>query len=161
MEGNIEHVYENIYNELVEYMARQNEKIQFSKDVYMRSIGHRANLIDMSTWEDLTDGDYIEVAYLELLRRFPLETDKKYWLDCPDFRVRLVETIIQSMEFTNLHIQVINNPYYLSKRAQKRRKQIYKSSYIELSQTWYYKLYMALPMTIRKSIKKMIRYYTR
>lgn len=147
-------VYKKIYDEFAEYMRLQGQLIPVSQTVFLESVCHKANCVDMKPWEEFSDSDYVDVAYLELLRRFPFELDKEYWLHEPDNRKRLTETIMESGEFANLHISVSNNPYPIDERKLRRRRKLYGSSFEQLSHTWYYRLYMKLPADVRRILKR-------
>ena len=152
-------IYENIYNELANYMNQQNQKIKVGKDTFLNSIGHKANSVDMGLWNNLDDYDFVETAYLELLRRFPFDGDIEYWVNEPDFRKKLIQTIIKSTEFISLRTEVYNNPYPINQKKEKLRRVLYKTSYERLNNTWYYKLYMKLPVKIRKILKSTLNKY--
>lgn len=147
-------VYRKIYDEFAEYMRLQGQSIPVSQTVFLESLGHKANCVDMKSWEEFSDSDYVDVAYLELLRRFPFEMDKEYWMHEPNNRKKLTETIMESGEFANLHISVSNNPYPIDERKLQRRRKLYGDSYEQMSRTWYYRLYMKFPVGVRRILKK-------
>ena len=150
-------VYEGVYDVLEENMELRGETAPVSKSVFMLSIGHKANIVDLEKFKELDNEDFINAAYLELLRRFPFPGDVEYWMRISDYKRKLILSIMNTPEFWNLHIQVDNNPYPISKARQKYRDFVYGGSREEFCKKWYYRLYMRFPEKIRKGIKKVVR----
>lgn len=149
-------VYEGIYDITKEYMNREKVEIPFSKDVFLKSIGFVTNQVDMKEWDDLEDVDYINVAYLNLLGRFPLQEDITYWLRVSDSRRRLINTILESFEFHMRGITVYNNPYSQNKIKKRIRNFLFKSSNEELRKQWYFKIFTRLPKGLKHILRKIV-----
>lgn len=148
-----ENVYKNIYYITKQYMEKQNVLIPFSEKVFMCSVGHNSNEVDMSTWADFEQIDFINNAYLELLNRFPLEEDILYWLHQQNYKEKLIATILSSMEFKSKHIKIYNKSYDHFTLKQKIFNYLVGSNSENLHSRFLYKLYRIFP----KSIKTLIR----
>lgn len=153
---NEKEIYGRVYDIAQSYMQKEKESILFSKKVFLESIGHRANEIDMKEWSTLEGIDFINCAYLELLRRFPSQSDILFWLQQSDYKRKLINTIICSYEFSLLNIEILNNPYPVSKLKSGIYNRLFKETSDELRQCWYFRLYMKFPKKVRKLIKKII-----
>ena len=149
-------VYIGVYDFFQSCIQDERPEIDFDKTVFMLSIGHRANDVDMGRWIDLEGRQFVLAAYLELLRRFPTEEDIRYWTSLADHKRRLIRTIMNSGEFISLHTSVVNDPYEWDRVSFRLRRKLYGDSFEQLSGTWYYRLYMRLPVRLRRLAKSIV-----
>ena len=100
--------------------------------------------------------DFINAAYLQLLKRFPTKQDLIYWERQSDYKEKLIVTIVNSMEFIRLRIRVLNMPYQIDIRNNKLKRKLYGDTAEWLQKQWYFKLYMSCPSGIKRIAKKVI-----
>lgn len=159
MKGNLDYernVYENVYERAKAYMMDEKVEIPFSKTVFLKSLGFIANEVDMKDWNMLGEVDFIFISYLQLLGRFPLESDVNYWISISDFRRRLIDTIINSFEFQLRGITIKNNPYPQNKRKNLIRNRLFGETKEELRSKWYFKIFTRLPNGMKKILRNIV-----
>lgn len=147
-------VYRGVYDVAVRYMKQQEREPLYSKDVYLLAIGHPSNIVDMGTWTQLSDSDYILASYLFLLGRYPSEEEVGVWRDWPNnMRYSLISTIFGSMEFISRRITVLNCPYAFSS-FRFRMKRILKRAYDSLYRAVIWRITQKIPSGFKERIKK-------
>lgn len=156
LESHDRSIYENIYDITKEYMNKQDITIPFSKEVFMCSIGHKANEIDMQFWSRFEPSDFVNVAYLELLERFPLISDVEYWINKTYFKEKLIMTILSSVEFKMKKIRVYNNPYSKFSIKQRIMNKLFGSSVEEMNKNPLYRIYKNFPQGVKRSVRKIL-----
>lgn len=155
MENYEEIVFEKVYDITKGYMDKQNTNMPFSKIAFMYAIGHNANEIDMQSWSKLEARDFVMVAYLELLKRVPSESEMEYWISRSMFRNKLITTICSSMEYRIKNIEVQNNIYNKISLKQKLIDKVFGTSVSDVNNRVIYKIYKKFPNAIRQKIKKI------
>lgn len=149
-------VYGKIYDMTEHYMSELEVQIPYSKAVFLTSIAHKANEVDVNRWIHFEGEDFINAAYLQLLKRFPTKQDLIYWERQSDYKEKLIVTIVNSMEFIRLRIRVLNMPYQIDIRNNKLKRKLYGDTAEWLQKQWYFKLYISCPSGIKRIAKKVI-----
>ena len=108
-------IYSKIYSVANENM-KGSRKIDLTKDAFSRWSNIEYDNIDMKYLYDIDNESFLEAAYLVLLNRTVDPEARECWQlrfndDKEVFQRDLINTIINSMEFTLNNVDVINNKY--------------------------------------------------
>lgn len=105
-------IYDTLYNKIEE-----NYQLDFNKDIGNRLLDMPLGKFDILKVADLNNSDFIKALYLGIFNRniendAYLDWSKKFTLNSSEFKKQALSRIIQSNEFKNRNIVVINNIFF-------------------------------------------------
>lgn len=156
----------DIYSALIQIvdnnLQKAHKELEFSQEAFLISVESKPNVINMSLWSDLDQEVFLEVAFMQLLKRVPEKEVITYWkkrepsLTKEAYQSAVIESIINSEEFAIKKV-VISNNIYCDIKEKQRTIIINSNSEINNYVEKLVMVYRRMPLFLRKLAKKIMR----
>ena len=152
-------IYERVYDITEGYMLRLHQRPLFSKKVFLLSVGHPSNQVDMSSWSMLDDEEFICACFILLLGR-ELNVEKlAFWLNQENPREKIMDMILMDRGFLNRGVRIRNWPPRSSPFAY-RFKFFLRRLYSFLYNKVLYRVYSRLPSGLKVCIRRVLHLFS-
>lgn len=155
-----------IYSALIHIVEKNLEKNQielgFSPEAFLTSVETKPDIVNMSLWSELDNEVFLEVAYMQLLKRVPEKDVLVYWekrrvsMTKAEYQKAVTESVINSEEFAIKKVVVSHNIYCDIKEKQRT---VIINTNPEI--TYYVEklvlVYRRLPLVLKKLAKKILK----
>ncbi len=157
-------IYGGVFDVANQNMTASKHFFQFRREeIMLYAVGDPHN-VDLLNLMDLDNSQFLFMAYVLLLQRFPESLAYHRWekagkLPKTIFQKQVLRTILRSHEFSLNSIKVYNN--YTNSCKDDMTISGQESSYKNLDnyqKMWIYKFYQRLPVKFRLLIKKIMGY---